>query len=119
MKYGKNVPFFFSFLFVSHSVAPDVELKGESAIYLLLVQGSDDVGRAACRVRMLHSDTQMNGAAAMATVSGLLRQKSLSSSGMLCGYVSVEIFLCCIEVSLMLSVWIPWEHLEAVSGLLS
>ncbi|KAM6935717.1 mdm2-binding protein isoform 2-T2 [Lycodopsis pacificus] len=59
---------------------PDVELKGESAHYLLLVQGSEDVGFGGCRVRMLHSDSQINGAAAMATVSGLLREKSLSSS---------------------------------------
>ncbi|XP_031709319.1 mdm2-binding protein [Anarrhichthys ocellatus] len=59
---------------------PDVELKGESARYLLLVQGSEDVGIGGCRVRMLHSDSQINGAAAMATVSGLLREKSLSSS---------------------------------------
>ncbi|XP_029307426.1 LOW QUALITY PROTEIN: mdm2-binding protein [Cottoperca gobio] len=60
---------------------PDVEVKGESAHYLLLVQGSDDVGFGGCRVTMLHSDGQINGAAAMATVSGLLREKSLSSSG--------------------------------------
>ncbi|XP_042346200.1 mdm2-binding protein [Plectropomus leopardus] len=60
---------------------PDVEVKGESAHYLLLVQGSDDVGCGVCRVRMLHSDTQINGAAAMATISGLLREKPLSSSG--------------------------------------
>uniref|UniRef100_A0A672FMG3 MDM2 binding protein n=1 Tax=Salarias fasciatus TaxID=181472 RepID=A0A672FMG3_SALFA len=59
---------------------PDVEVKGESAVYFLLVQGSDDAGSAACRVRMLHSDSQINGAAAMATVSGLLREMSLSSS---------------------------------------
>ncbi|XP_037640630.1 mdm2-binding protein [Sebastes umbrosus] len=59
----------------------DVEVKGESAHYLLLVQGSDDTGFGGCRVRMLHSDSQINGAAAMATVSGLLREKSLSSSG--------------------------------------
>ncbi|TKS81839.1 Mdm2-binding protein [Collichthys lucidus] len=60
---------------------PDVEVKGESAHYFLLVQGSEDVGYGACRVRMLHSDNQINGAAAMATVSGLLREKSPSSSG--------------------------------------
>ncbi|XP_036931581.1 mdm2-binding protein isoform X1 [Acanthopagrus latus] len=60
---------------------PDVEVKGENAHYFLLVQGSDDVRCGACRVRMLHSDNQINGAAAMATVSGLLREKSLSSSG--------------------------------------
>lgn len=33
---------------------------------------------------MLHSDSQINGAAAMATVSGLLREKSLSLSGIVC-----------------------------------
>nr|XP_046255779.1 mdm2-binding protein [Scatophagus argus] len=60
---------------------PDVEVKGESAHYFLLVQGSEDGQPGACRVRMLHSDSQINGAAAMATVSGLLREKSLSSSG--------------------------------------
>uniref|UniRef100_A0A8C2X8Y0 MDM2 binding protein n=1 Tax=Cyclopterus lumpus TaxID=8103 RepID=A0A8C2X8Y0_CYCLU len=66
---------------------PDVEVKGESAHYLLLVQGSDDVGFGGCRVRMLHSDSQINGAAAMATVSGLLREKSLSSPGKLSCHV--------------------------------
>uniref|UniRef100_A0A3Q3GI84 MDM2 binding protein n=1 Tax=Labrus bergylta TaxID=56723 RepID=A0A3Q3GI84_9LABR len=59
---------------------PDVEVKGESAHYFLLVQGSDDIASGACRVTMLHSDIQINGAAAMATVSGLLREKSLSPS---------------------------------------
>uniref|UniRef100_UPI003AAFB71C mdm2-binding protein n=1 Tax=Centroberyx gerrardi TaxID=166262 RepID=UPI003AAFB71C len=60
---------------------PEVEVKGESAHFFLLVQGSEDTGRGACRVRMLHSANQINGAAAMATVTGLLREKSLSSSG--------------------------------------
>ncbi|XP_032374786.1 mdm2-binding protein [Etheostoma spectabile] len=60
---------------------PDVEVKGESAHYLLLVQGSDGIGLGGCRVRMLHSDSQINGGAAMATISGLLREKSLPSSG--------------------------------------
>nr|WGL47437.1 mdm2 [Rachycentron canadum] len=60
---------------------PDVEVKGESAHYFLLVQGSDDVGFGGCRVRILHSDSQINGAAAMATVTRLLSEKSLSSSG--------------------------------------
>ncbi|XP_028984240.1 mdm2-binding protein [Betta splendens] len=58
---------------------PEVEVKGESAHYFLLVQGADSVGRGACRVRMLHSDSQLNGAAAMATISSLLRESSLSS----------------------------------------
>ncbi|CAN9514008.1 unnamed protein product [Ophioblennius macclurei] len=60
---------------------PDVEVKGESSLYFLLVQGSDDAGSAACQVRMLHSETQINGAAAMATVSGLLRETSALPSG--------------------------------------
>ncbi|KAM4633825.1 mdm2-binding protein [Polymixia lowei] len=60
---------------------PEVEVKGESAHYFLLVQGSEDSGAGACRVRMLHSANQINGAAAMATITGLLREKSLSSSG--------------------------------------
>lgn len=61
--------------------APDVEVKGERAHYFLLVQGSEDVGSGACRVTMLHSENQINGAAAMATVSGLLSEKPLSSPG--------------------------------------
>lgn len=66
---------------------PDVEVKGESAAYFLLVQGSDNAEREACRVRMLHSDSQINGAAAMATVSALLREKPLSSSGAAAGNI--------------------------------
>ncbi|KAK2844329.1 hypothetical protein Q5P01_010988 [Channa striata] len=64
---------------------PDVEVKGEIAHYFLLVQGSDSIGCEACTVRMLHSVTQINGAAAMATLSELLREKSLSSSGQAIG----------------------------------
>uniref|UniRef100_A0A1A8N936 Mdm2, transformed 3T3 cell double minute 2, p53 binding proteinbinding protein, 104kDa n=2 Tax=Nothobranchius rachovii TaxID=451742 RepID=A0A1A8N936_9TELE len=62
-------------------LVPDVDVKGESAVYFLLVQGSDDAGSEACRVRMMHSYGQLNGAAAMATVSGLLSEKPLSSGG--------------------------------------
>ncbi|KAK1895213.1 Mdm2-binding protein [Dissostichus eleginoides] len=58
---------------------PDVELRGESAHYLLLVQGSDNAGLGGCSARMVHSDGQINGAAAMATVSGFLREKSSSA----------------------------------------
>ncbi|XP_047217330.1 mdm2-binding protein [Girardinichthys multiradiatus] len=60
-------------------LVPDVEVKGESAVYFLLVQGTDDVGSRTCRVRMMHSYSQLNGAAAMATISSLLREKPLSS----------------------------------------
>ncbi|XP_030606198.1 mdm2-binding protein [Archocentrus centrarchus] len=66
---------------------PDVEVKGESAAYFLLVQGSDNVECEACRIRMLHSDSQFNGAAAMATVSALLREKPPSSSGAAAGNI--------------------------------
>ncbi|XP_034083674.1 mdm2-binding protein isoform X1 [Gymnodraco acuticeps] len=58
---------------------PDVELRGESAHYLLLVQGSDNAGSGGCSARVVHSDGQINGAAAMATVSGFLREKSSSA----------------------------------------
>ncbi|KAM6909781.1 mdm2-binding protein [Xenentodon cancila] len=60
-------------------LVPDVEVKGESAVYLLLVQGSDDDESGACRVQMMHSTSQINGAAAMATISSLLRAKPLPS----------------------------------------
>ncbi|CAL8337014.1 unnamed protein product [Gadus morhua 'NCC'] len=60
---------------------PEVEVKGEGAHYFLLVQGSEEGGGGACRARMLHSANQINGAAAVATVNGLLREKSLLSSG--------------------------------------
>lgn len=59
---------------------PDVEVKGESAHHFLLVQGWEDAGRATCRVRFLNSDNQINGAAAMATISGLLRRTSSSGT---------------------------------------
>ncbi|CAG6015822.1 unnamed protein product [Menidia menidia] len=60
-------------------LVPDVEVKGESVSYFLLVQGSDNVESGACMVRMVHSVNQINGAAAMATASSLLSRKSPSS----------------------------------------
>uniref|UniRef100_A0AAZ3S172 Mdm2-binding protein n=1 Tax=Oncorhynchus tshawytscha TaxID=74940 RepID=A0AAZ3S172_ONCTS len=57
---------------------PYVEVKGESGHYFLLVQGSEGGG---CKARMIHSANQINGAAAMATVNGLLKENSVSSSG--------------------------------------
>lgn len=59
-------------------IVPDVEVKGERAHYFLLVQGWEDAGRVTCRVRFLNSVSQINGAAAMATISGLLRRTSSS-----------------------------------------
>ncbi|KAJ8013215.1 hypothetical protein DPEC_G00050960 [Dallia pectoralis] len=57
---------------------PDVEVKGETGHYFLLVQGSEG---ETCKARLIHSANQINGAAAMATVNGLLKEKSMSSSG--------------------------------------
>uniref|UniRef100_A0A8C7N8C0 MDM2 binding protein n=1 Tax=Oncorhynchus kisutch TaxID=8019 RepID=A0A8C7N8C0_ONCKI len=57
---------------------PYVEVKGESGHYFLLVQGSEGGG---CKARMIHSANQINGAAAMATINGLLKENSVSSSG--------------------------------------
>ncbi|KAL0963376.1 hypothetical protein UPYG_G00305560 [Umbra pygmaea] len=56
----------------------DVEVKGETGRYFLLVQGSEGEG---CKARMIHSANQINGAATMATVNGLLKENALSSSG--------------------------------------
>uniref|UniRef100_A0A8C7L3W4 MDM2 binding protein n=1 Tax=Oncorhynchus kisutch TaxID=8019 RepID=A0A8C7L3W4_ONCKI len=56
---------------------PYVEVKGESGHYFLLVQGSEGGG---CKARMIHSANQINGAAAMATINGLLKENSVSSS---------------------------------------
>ncbi|CAB1321331.1 unnamed protein product [Coregonus sp. 'balchen'] len=57
---------------------PDVEVKGERGHYFLLVQGSEG---GDCKARMIHSANQINGAAAMATINGLLKENSLSFSG--------------------------------------
>nr|XP_046192690.1 mdm2-binding protein isoform X1 [Oncorhynchus gorbuscha] len=56
---------------------PYVEVKGESGHHFLLVQGSEGGG---CKARMIHSANRINGAAAMATVNGLLKENSVSSS---------------------------------------
>lgn len=86
-------------LYISCPVVPDVEVKGESAVYFLLVQGTDDAGSATCRVRMMHSHSQLNGAAAMATISSWFREKHLLS-GILCD-MAAEVFLSlskCIQI---------------------
>ncbi|XP_055019530.1 mdm2-binding protein isoform X2 [Boleophthalmus pectinirostris] len=59
---------------------PETDVKGESSHYFLLVQGSDDLS-GSCKVRMLNSDNQLNGSAAMATVMELLREPSLPATG--------------------------------------
>ncbi|KAJ0000218.1 hypothetical protein NQD34_012060, partial [Periophthalmus magnuspinnatus] len=59
---------------------PETEVKGESSHYFLWVQGSDNPS-GACIVRMLNSDNQLNGSAAMTTVMALLREPSLPATG--------------------------------------
>ncbi|MGH0141766.1 UNVERIFIED_CONTAM: hypothetical protein FKN15_074653 [Acipenser sinensis] len=54
--------------------APDIAMKGENCNYFLLVQGKENGG---CKARLIHSATQINGAAALVTVNGLLNSKSL------------------------------------------
>ncbi|XP_041941678.1 mdm2-binding protein isoform X1 [Alosa sapidissima] len=56
---------------------PEVEVKGETARYFLLVQGTADGG---CRAQMIHSANQINGAAALDTVNALMRRNDSSSS---------------------------------------
>lgn len=57
---------------------PDVEVKGERGHYLFLVQGAESGG---CTARMIHTANQINGAAALATLNALIREKVLPSSG--------------------------------------
>ncbi|XP_061076173.1 mdm2-binding protein isoform X2 [Conger conger] len=55
---------------------PDTDVKGESGHYFLLVQRAETGG---CTARLIHSANQLNGAAALATVNGILREKTQSS----------------------------------------
>ncbi|ROI36369.1 Mdm2-binding protein [Anabarilius grahami] len=57
---------------------PDVEVKGERGHYLFLVQGVESGG---CTARMIHTANQTNGAAALATINALIREKVPPSSG--------------------------------------
>ncbi|XP_030639122.1 mdm2-binding protein [Chanos chanos] len=59
--------------------APDVEVKGERGHYLLLVQGAESGG--ACTARLMHTANQINGAVAVATVSDLMKERVLASTG--------------------------------------
>ncbi|RXM33453.1 Collagen alpha-1(XIV) chain [Acipenser ruthenus] len=54
--------------------APEIEMKGENCNYFLLVQGKENGG---CKARLIHSATQINGAAALVTLNGLLNRKPL------------------------------------------
>uniref|UniRef100_A0A8C2G6U8 MDM2 binding protein n=1 Tax=Cyprinus carpio TaxID=7962 RepID=A0A8C2G6U8_CYPCA len=56
---------------------PDVEVKGERD-QLFLVQGAES---ASCTAQMIHTASQINGAAALAMLNALIREKVLPSSG--------------------------------------
>ncbi|XP_056618377.1 mdm2-binding protein isoform X2 [Triplophysa dalaica] len=59
-------------------LVPDVELKGERGRYLFLVQGAESGG---CTARLIHTANQINGAAALATLIALIREKAPPPSG--------------------------------------
>ncbi|KAI7806928.1 mdm2-binding protein isoform X1 [Triplophysa rosa] len=58
-------------------LVPDVELKGERGRYLFLVQGVESGG---CTARLIHTANQINGAAALATLIALIREKAPGNS---------------------------------------
>ncbi|XP_043833992.1 mdm2-binding protein isoform X1 [Dromiciops gliroides] len=51
---------------------PDVEVKGESSSYYLLLQGSNN-GR--CKVTLIYSASQINGSAALNLIHGNMKEK--------------------------------------------
>uniref|UniRef100_A0A671PWM2 Mdm2-binding protein-like n=1 Tax=Sinocyclocheilus anshuiensis TaxID=1608454 RepID=A0A671PWM2_9TELE len=57
---------------------PDVEVKGERGHYLFLVQRAES---GSCTAQMIHTANQINGAAALATLNALIREKVPPSSG--------------------------------------
>lgn len=60
-----------------------MEVKGERGHYLFLVQGAESGG---CTARMIHTANQINGAAALATIKALIREKAPPSSGMIANH---------------------------------
>ncbi|XP_078542959.1 mdm2-binding protein [Lissotriton helveticus] len=52
---------------------PDVDLKGETCSYYFLVQRDDGGG---CKAVLVHSASQINGAAALSIVNGRIKEKS-------------------------------------------
>lgn len=54
------------------SVAPGIELKGEYCTYYFLIQGKDN---GVCKATMLHSASQINGAASLVLLHRRLRDK--------------------------------------------
>jgi len=66
---------------------PNVEVKGERGHYLFLVQGVESGG---CTARMIHMANQINGAAALATLNALIREKVPPSSGMITNLLNAQ-----------------------------
>ncbi|KAF1462853.1 Mdm2-binding protein, partial [Pygoscelis antarcticus] len=52
---------------------PEIELKGESCRYYFLLQGN---GSGGCKATLIHSASQINGAAYLAAVNGKLKTKA-------------------------------------------
>ncbi|NXV78334.1 MTBP protein, partial [Atlantisia rogersi] len=52
---------------------PEIELKGESCRYYFLLQGN---GSGGCKATLIHSASQINGMAALASVYGKLKSKA-------------------------------------------
>ncbi|XP_010295454.1 PREDICTED: mdm2-binding protein, partial [Phaethon lepturus] len=52
---------------------PEIELKGESCRYYFLLQGN---GSGGCKATLIHSASQINGAATLAAVNGKLKTKA-------------------------------------------
>ncbi|XP_039592502.1 mdm2-binding protein [Polypterus senegalus] len=69
---------------------PCVELKGEHCKYFLLVQGN---GNGTCKARLIHSANQLNGAAAISTINGLLKDKVICREDVLTKWIDNISFL--------------------------
>ncbi|XP_053915394.1 mdm2-binding protein isoform X2 [Cuculus canorus] len=65
---------------------PEIELKGESCRYYFLLQGN---GSGGCKATLIHSASQINGMAALASINGKLKSKAeeTESSFHIAGYI--------------------------------
>ncbi|NWH82423.1 MTBP protein, partial [Piaya cayana] len=63
---------------------PEIELKGESCRYYFLLQGN---GSGGCKATLIHSASQINGTAALASVNGKLKAEETESSFHIADYI--------------------------------
>ncbi|NXY42322.1 MTBP protein, partial [Ceuthmochares aereus] len=63
---------------------PEIELKGESCRYYFLLQGN---GSGGCKATLIHSASQINGTAALASVNGKLKAEETQSSFHIADYI--------------------------------